>query len=124
MEFEIWERMIEMEEAIKKLQAEIGASPKNQYVKLIGEFLIKHVQSYPDTAGRIMAEGKTITKSLDAMKTEAKKKAVNGMAMLTDEEVFEIVLKYFGFDVKQSKSKQSEASAGFDVSLDEILGGL
>lgn len=113
-----------MDDAIKKLQAEISASNSNAYVKLIGNFLVSFLKSNPEEAGKFMAEGKTITKSLDAMNTEAKKKAVNGMAMLTDEEGFEIVLKYFGIDVKQPKAMQSEESAGFDVSLDEILGGL
>jgi hypothetical protein len=119
-----------METAIKKLETEISSTPNNQYVKLIGEFLIGHVKSNPAEAAKIMAEDKTIAKSLEAMKNEAKKKAVNGMAMLTDEEGFAIVLKYFEIGGEPTKesiksiSKREEESSGFDVTLDDLLAGL
>lgn len=120
-----------MEEAVKKLQAEISASKNNSYVKLIGEFLISHVQANPAEASKVMVADKTIAKSLDAMKSEAKKKAVHGMAMLTDEEGFEIVLKYFGIEglpnaapISAPNVTSSPAASGFDVQLDELLNGL
>lgn len=118
-----------MEAAIKKLDTEISSTPNNQYVKLIGEFLIEHIKSNPSEADKILAEDKTIAKSLDAMKEEARKKAVNGMAVLTDEEGFAIVLKYFGIGGEPVKEvtkpyKREEEPSGFDVSLDDLLAGL
>ncbi|AZS17409.1 hypothetical protein [Paenibacillus lutimineralis] len=124
-----------MNEAVEKLQAEIGSSKNNPYVKVIGEFLISHIQSNPDEAGKIMVADKTIAKSLDAMKVEARKKAVNGMAMLTDAEGFAVVLKYFdiggqpaaaaqAFTEAPKQLAQLESATGFNVNLDDLLGGL
>ncbi|MNK79716.1 hypothetical protein D3C87_993920 [compost metagenome] len=103
-----------MQEAINKLQEEIRNS-NNAYVKVIGEFLISHINAFPAAADKVMATDKTILNSLDAMKQEAQKIQHNGMAMLTDAEGFTIVLKYFGIE---------EQSAVFDVKLDDLLGGL
>lgn len=111
-----------MDEAIKKLQAEISGSKNNAYVKLIGEFLISHISANPGDSDKILTADKTIAKSLVAMKSEAQKKAVNGMAMLTDEEGFAIVLKYFGISTRKSNPQPDHTVSKFDVSLDELLG--
>lgn len=139
MEFEIRERVIVMDEAVKKLRAEIEANVKDDYVKVIGEFLLQHIQSNPSDADNITAADKTIAKSLDAMCEVARKKQRNGRAMLTDEEGFRIVLKYFGIESKPDRAqgnfanpeKQQSVSTdppktatGFNVSLDDLLGGM
>lgn len=87
-----------MQEAITKIQAEMAANDKNPYIRVIGEFLIGHLGNNPEAAEKILADDKTVAKSLDAMKAEAKKKQHNGVAMLTDAEGFAIVLKYFEID--------------------------
>ncbi|KOR88761.1 Cas9 inhibitor AcrIIA9 family protein [Paenibacillus solani] len=103
-----------MEQAVKKLQDEITSSKRNPYIQVIGNFLIQHVQAHSDSAEQILAEGKTIAKSLEAMKKEAMKKQSNGMAMLTDEEGYAIVLNYFGINGQPQVSR-------FDVKLDDFL---
>lgn len=85
-----------LSDAISKLNTEMNASKDNPYIKVIGDFLIRHLENNPDDAEKIIVADKTIGKSLDAMKAEAKKKQRNGMAMLTDAEGLAIVLKYFG----------------------------
>ncbi|NHN33520.1 hypothetical protein [Paenibacillus agricola] len=81
--------------AIEKLRTEMTGS-NNPYVPMVGEFLIKHLQSNPDDSSKILNIDKSIAKSMQAMQAEAKKKQVGGMAVLSDAEGFAIVLKYFG----------------------------
>ena len=82
--------------AIEKLENEISAS--NKYVQVIGQFLLEHIQAHPEAAEKILAEDKTIKGSLQHMKNEARKQAIEGAAILTDEEGFTIVLSYFGIE--------------------------
>ncbi|OMF10468.1 hypothetical protein BK129_01620 [Paenibacillus amylolyticus] len=112
-----------VEEAIAKLKAEMDGTGTNAYIKLIGDFLIKHIQANPGSAEQVMAADKTIAKSLLAMQAEAKKKAVGGMAMLTDEEGFAIVLNYFGLQGAPAAAPPPEEpkAARFDVKLDDFL---
>ncbi|QLG39375.1 hypothetical protein HW560_15610 [Paenibacillus sp. E222] len=114
-----------VEQAIAKLKAEMDGTGTNAYIKLIGDFLIKHIQTNPDSAEQVIAADKTIAKSLFAMQAEAKKKAVGGMAMLTDEEGYAVVLKYFSIEGEVVVEKQEPAAKQpdrkFDVSLDELL---
>lgn len=124
-----------MENAVKKLQDEISSSNKNPYVKVVGEFLIQHIQANPSEASKIMVADKTIAKSIEAISAAARKKAVNGMAMLTDAEGFAIVLKYFGISGRVAVKAAPEVAKeilpdrpsdkpSFSLSLDDVLGGL
>lgn len=115
-------------EAISKLKAEMDGNKNNPYIKVIGDFLLRHLEVDPGAAEKIMTSDKTIAKSLDAMKAEAKKKQHNGMAMLTDAEGFAIVLKYFGIEgapaagtIAPIRSEPSEQISNFDVKLDDFL---
>lgn len=124
-----------MEQAVKKLQDEITGSQNNPYIQVIGNFLIQHVQANPECVEKIMEKGKSISKSLEAMKNEALKKQSNGMAMLTDAEGYAIVLKYFGIDGNpvpmnaigspgkstSTPQMQFERENSFHVTLDEFL---
>lgn len=106
-------------EAIAKLKKEIDDNKKNPYVKVIGDFLIGHLEQHPADAERILAADKTIAKSLNAMKEEARKKQHNGMAMLTDAEGFAVVLKYFGIDTKSAGN--GTVNDDFDFKLDDFI---
>ncbi|MFE0394732.1 hypothetical protein ACFW4G_03530 [Paenibacillus lactis] len=124
-----------MEQAVQKLQDEIAGSQNNPYIQVIGNFLIQHVQANPGCAEKILENGKSIAKSLDAMKSEARKKQSNGMAMLTDAEGYAIVLRYFGIDGQPAAAAPQSAPAQvsptqdikpdpaprFDVKLDDFL---
>lgn len=121
--------------AIEKLRAEMSANQSNPYIQVIGDFLLNHINTNPDAAACVLPGDKTIGKSLDAMKNEAKKKQHNGMAMLTDAEGFAIVLKYFGIENNKPANltvattvstppPSIQSTSDFDVSLDELLGGL
>jgi len=115
-----------MQEAINKLRAEIEKNKTNPYIQVIGEFLIKHIEANPDSAEKVLDADKTIAKSLEAMKNEARKKQHNGMAMLTDTEGFAIVLKYFGMQGEPAPFKPDQHSPepekpNFDVKLEDLL---
>lgn len=120
-------------QAIDKIKAEMKKD-KNPYVQVIGQFLLQHVESDPRSAEKIMAKDKTIIKSLAAMQIEAQKKKVGNCAVLTDQEGFAIVLKYFGIDgpvetskpVKQEHKEQRAEPAptksnDFDIKLEDLL---
>ncbi|MBO8164683.1 MAG: hypothetical protein H0Z34_13360 [Brevibacillus sp.] len=85
-------------DAISKIKTEMNGNKNNPYIQVVGDFLLRHLETNPDDAEKIMATDKTIAGSLDAMKAEARKKQHNGVAMLTDAEGYAIVLKYFGIE--------------------------
>lgn len=87
-----------LEKAIEKIKAEIDGNKNNPYIKVIGEFLLQHLALHNGAAEKVLQEGKTIKGSIDEMKKVAKTKAVDGCGMLTDQEGYGIVLKYF--DIK------------------------
>ena len=110
-----------MEAAIAKLRAEMDGTGTNAYIKLIGDFLIKYLQANPGGADQVLSADKTIVKSLGAMQAEARKKAgANGMAMLTDDEGYAVVLKYFGLEAVSPPPVEQKVSR-FEVRLDELL---
>jgi hypothetical protein len=87
-----------LNKAIEKLKAEIGANKNNEYIKVVGEFLLNFLGEHPEAAEKIMTADKTIAKSLDEMKRIASTKKVGNMAMFTPQEGFSIVMKYFGIE--------------------------
>lgn len=123
-----------MEEARKKIEAEMAAHAADASIQRIGNFLIMQLNINPSAAPAIMAKGKTVMGSFNAMRDEAQKHHRNGnSATLTDEEGFNMVLGYFGI-VAQAPAPESIAAApamaaaaprsAFDVTLDDLLEGL
>lgn len=105
-----------LQQALQRLTQEIGADPKNKVVQSIGGFLSNYVRSHPEHAALIAAEGKTIKGSYKAMEDEARRQKVN---VMTDEEGFAIILKYYGVDVP--KPEPEPVAVGFSVSVDDLL---
>lgn len=117
------------EKAIQKIQTEIEES-KNPMVQVIGEFLAKHLALNPFDAEKVLDANKTILKSIKEMEKVARKKKVGNMAVLTDQEGFDIVKKYFGLSSGDSPSAPSTQIAStetprpkkvFDVRLEDFL---
>lgn len=122
-----------LEKAIEKIRSEMNQN-NNSYNQVIGELLLKHLNKNPQVAEKILVEGKTIAKSLDAMKKVAEKKKAGNFAMLTLEEGFKAVLDYFDIkaepiieapepqklvhiDNKPATAKKID----FDIKLEELL---
>lgn len=122
--------------AVAKLKTEIEQSKNNSYIQVVGEFLLSHLEKYPQDAEKVISADKTIVKSLDEMRKAAEKKKVGNCAVITPTEGFAIILKYFGID---SAGKEIQSSAAvptvnvqkpvvtpkskvdFDVSLDDFM---
>ena len=120
--------------AIAKIQSEMDANKANGYVQVVGSFLLHHLESNPNDAGKIRDEGKTILKSLDEMKKVAEKKKVGNCGVIDPQEGFSIVLKYFGIEGAAPTtfaaapretitvtSAQKPAVTDFDVKLEDFL---
>lgn len=108
--------------AIARIHEEIQTN-QNNYVMSVGNFLINYLEIDPAAADKILAEGKTITQSIGAMRKEAGKNKVNGVGVLSDAEGFEIVLKYYGIDpvTEEDNYSQVPQEDSFDAKLDDFL---
>jgi len=95
-----------LEKAIKKLKAEIDGSKNNSNIQAVGKFMLHYLELCPEASEQVLKEGKTLKGSIDEMKKIAKTKAVDGCGMITDNEGFGIVLKYF--DIKRIVSEVTQ----------------
>jgi hypothetical protein len=126
-----------LEKAIEKIKSEMDKNKNNSYIQVVGNFLLQYLNQNPGAAEKILQDGKTIAKSLDEMKKAAEKRRVGNCAVLTDQEGFEIVFKYFEIEnnaLMVSKVKENSIQApkisdklankneiNFDVKLDDFL---
>lgn len=134
-----------LENAIKKLKAEMEANKSNAYIQNVGQYLIEYLGRQPDDAVNIMVDGKTIAKSLAFMRDEAKKQSGGGsFAVITPEQGYGIVMKYYDINnvhvppaiipkaaetVPEPVTKSiqvpapaaAKSSIDFDISLDDLL---
>lgn len=115
-----------------KLQSEMTQNNTNSYIQVVGGFLLQHLAENPQDAEKIITADKTIGKSLDEMSKAASKKKVGNCGVLTDQEGFAIVLKYFGITTtpKTTRVAAPIASAdpaptkpeiNFDIKLEDLL---
>lgn len=106
-----------LQQALQKLQKEIGEKSKDIYINHVGAFLIKHVKAHPEHAAFIITEGKTISGSYNFMEAEARKRKAR---VLTDEEGFRIVLTYFGIPLQVEVKRTAEPELSIS-SIDDLL---
>ena len=83
--------------AMDKLRDELAKS-KDNYVRVVGEYLTEFLLAHPEAEGKIMDADKSIAGSLAAVRKEAEKVKSGNMAVLDDKTVFGIVLGYFGIE--------------------------
>lgn len=96
-------------ELITKFDTECDKSPNNRVLRVICEHMIDFLHNHPQAAERI-DEKKTLSGAIEEMKKEARKRAVNGCGVLTDEEGFEIIHKYFGIEAIEEQRQEKTAS--------------
>lgn len=113
-----------LNKARAKIKTEIERNKSDAYIQVVGEFLLRHLEASPGDADRILNDGKTISKSIDEMAKAARKKASKGRAILTDEEGYAVVLKYFGIlppaSIKPAPAPEIKNDV-FDVRLEDLL---
>lgn len=130
-----------IEKAIEKIKSEMN---QNQTQYIIGEYLLKQIEINKDAAIAIVKDNKTISGAVIEIASVAKKNAIKGpsglgtVGCVTDNEGFEIVRKYFGFeavqdrmidvDVHEIKSdacieekKVSSADIDFDIKIEDLM---
>lgn len=112
-----------LKNAISKIQTEMNQNTSNQYIQVVGGFLLQHLEANPESAEKIMAADKTIGKSLDEMRKVAEENKVGTCAVLTDAEGFAVVLKYFEIEspISGPVSVTPVPAADFDVRLEDLL---
>ena len=113
-----------MNNAIAKIKSEMDQNKNTPYIQVIGNFLLQHLEKNPQAAAKINAVGKTISGSMAEMRKAAEKKKVGNCAVLTDQEGFDIVFKYFGIQTTETIQTAAPAlspEVDFDVSLDDLL---
>lgn len=119
------------EEAKKQLREEMEKS-KDPYIKVIGEYILQNIEVNKKTAELIVEGKKSLEDSMKVVKAVAREKAVNGCAVMEDEEVFKLVRKYYEFDGVQTqiaaevreetpKKKDNVIYPEFNVSLEDFL---
>lgn len=115
-----------LNQAKVKLQTEMDAT-KGSYVKVVGSYLLQYLDDHPEAAEKILVEDKTIAKSLAEMRKVAAKQKDGNVAVLTDREGFEVVLKYFEIKgtaenaAPAEKPAAAKSNVDFDVRLEDLL---
>ena len=127
-----------LEQAIAKVRTEMTQNNADSYIQVVGGFLLDRLDKNPQEAEKILVADKTIAKSLDEIWEVAKKKLSKNCAMLTPQEGFTIVMKYFEINAIFSEVPVTSAPApvpaplrppkpldnDFDISLDDLLQGV
>lgn len=116
-----------IEKAKNKIIEEINKNKDDDYVQVVGDFLLKQIEINEDAARIIATGGKNIKDSLKYMENEAKNRA-NGRrcVCINPVEGFRIIMKYFGVEGIQSnienfaiqEEKQEEE---FNVDLNSFI---
>lgn len=101
---------------MQKVQKEVGEKHKDSIVQHIGSFLIEYIRNHPEHAAFILTDGKDISGSYKFMESEARK---SQKKVMSDQEGFNLVLKYFGVPV--NKPTVSASVSGLKASIDDLL---
>lgn len=112
------------EKAIAKIDAEIEKAKGNRAYEVIGEYLINLLTAHPEAVEKLMDEKKSLAGAYKEMESNARKKAHNGCAVLTDEEGYEIVCDYFGIDYQPGPRLsvvKTKPTPQLDINLDDLL---
>lgn len=97
--------------AVEKINQEMQKRPDDPYVEIIGHYIIDRCGLDADCEKRAASE-KTLEGAMKAVQEAAKKKAVNGCAVLTPDAVFGEVDKYFGFAADELAQARAMRSSG------------
>lgn len=95
--------------AMDKLRDELAKS-KDNYVRVVGEYLTEFLVAHPEAEGKIMDADKSIKGSLETVRKEAEKVKTGNVAVLDDKTVFGIVLGYYGIEGEATSSVTAKAA--------------
>lgn len=86
------------EAATDKIRDEMAANAKDAAISVIGEFMTNLLMEKPETAEKIMAEGKSLKGAMSAMSDYARKNKSGNHAAVDYYTGIGIVLEYFGIE--------------------------
>lgn len=98
--------------AVEKINTEMQKRPDDPYTEVIGHYIIDRCGLDADCEKKAAGEKKTLAGAMRAVQEAAKKKAVNGCAVLTPEAVFGEVDKYFGFPADELAQMRAMRGTG------------
>jgi hypothetical protein len=108
-----------LQEALQKLQNEIGEKPNDTHIRFLGGELIKFVRANPDKAALFADKGKSISGGMEALRKSAAKYRVGNEALINPDEVKAIILEYYG--ISREPVATEPVAVGFSVSVDDLL---
>lgn len=117
-----------VEKAIEMIKKEIEKG--TPYIQAIGNYVLTQIEVNGEAAKEVVEGKRTLKDALKKVKVKARLKAVDGCAVLTDEEVFKIVAEYYGFTAEQPNAtkvviaepvEKKEEHKNFSVDLKSLL---
>ena len=110
------------EEAIGKINGEMQKSPDDRVLEAIGHYLIDRITD----ADAEKVRDKTLAGAVEKMRNAAQKVARRGVGVLTDEEGFAIVRRYFGLrdDAPEKVEDRSHAGREAQTPKEASAGGI
>lgn len=83
-----------------------------KYAQVIADYLLKRIETDECLNNKLLETNKTLKGCIAYVKSEARKQAEDSVAVLTDDEVFELVVHYYledSLDYEPKEPKQSKA---------------
>lgn len=113
---------VNREEAIGKINGEMQKSPDDRVLEAIGHYLIDRITD----ADAEKVRDKTLKGAVEKMRSAAQKVARGGVGVLTDEEGFAIVRRYFGLrdDAPEKVEDRSHAGREAQTPKEASAGGI
>ena len=96
--------------AIQKINTEMQKNPTDTYTEIIGHYIIDRCGD-EITAARVADEKKSLKGAMEAIMQLATKKKQGNVAVLTPQDVFGAVDKYFGMITDEEAQEMAIAAA-------------
>ena len=113
-----------MEKAIEKINAEMQKEPDNQYLEIVGHYVIDRCDTQQN-ADKVNNDKLTLEGAMKELTEIARKKAKKSCAVMKDNEIFDCVDEYFGFEKDINKRVAAiESVDGKATAVKEEIGSM
>lgn len=96
-----------MEKAIEKINSEMQKDPSNEYLEILGHYIIDRCSD--EKVAAAVNKGKTLKGAYEAVKSTARKKG-SGCVVMKDTDIFDAVDKYLEVDTDEEARANAKAS--------------
>lgn len=93
--------------AIEKINQEMQKRPDDLYMEIVGHYIIDRCGADEACEKKAADPSKSLTGAMSAIQAAARKKAVNGCAVLTPNQVFAETDKYFDFPADEDAQRRA-----------------